>query len=49
MSPDDYGRVPVTGELVTLEMHEVAVRRQDPRVGTVVTHFPRIGYRVEKV
>lgn len=48
VSPDDYGRVPVTGELVTLELHEVAVRRQDPRVGEVVTHFPRIGYRVER-
>ncbi len=46
VEPDDYGRVPVLGELVTLQMHEVAVRREDPRVGTVVTHFPRIGYRV---
>jgi glutathione S-transferase len=48
ISPDDYGKVPVVGELVTLELHEVAVRREDPRVGTVVTHFPRIGYRVER-
>jgi glutathione S-transferase len=47
VSPDDYGRVPVAGELITLELHEVAIRREDPRVGTVVTHFPRIGYRVE--
>ena len=46
VEPDDYGRVPVVGELVTLQMHEVAVRRDDLRVGTVVTHFPRIGYRV---
>ena len=46
VEPDDYGRVPVVGELVTLQMHEVAVRRDDPRVGTLVTHFPRIGYRV---
>jgi glutathione S-transferase len=48
VTPDDYGRVPVEGELVTLELHEVAVRRADPRVGTVVVHFPRIGYRVER-
>jgi glutathione S-transferase len=48
VTPDDYGKVPVAGELVTLELHEVAVRREDPRVGTVVTHFPRIGYRVER-
>ncbi|MCS6947438.1 MAG: glutathione S-transferase [Steroidobacteraceae bacterium] len=47
VTPDDYGKVPVVGELVTLELHEVAVRRNDPRVGAVVTHFPRIGYRVE--
>jgi hypothetical protein len=49
VSPDDYGKVPVTGKLVTLELHEVAVRREHPRVGTVVTHFPRIGYRIERV
>ena len=49
VSPDDYGKVPVTGELVTLTLDEVAVRRSDPRVGEVVTHFPRIGYRIERV
>jgi glutathione S-transferase len=48
VTPADYGRVPVTGDLVTLELHEVALRREDPRVGTVVTHFPRIGYRIER-
>jgi glutathione S-transferase len=48
VTPADYGKVPVTGELVTLEIHEVAVRRTDPSVGSVVTHFPRIGYRVER-
>jgi glutathione S-transferase len=48
VAPDDYGKVPVTGELVTLGLHEVAVHRQDPRIGTVVTHFPRIGYRIER-
>jgi glutathione S-transferase len=47
VTPDDYGKVPVTGELVTLQLHEVAVRRTDPKCGTVVVHFPRIGYRVE--
>jgi glutathione S-transferase len=46
VAPDDYGRDPVIGELVTLGLHEVAVRRSDPAVGTVVVHFPRIGYRV---
>ncbi len=49
VTPDDYGKVPVVGELVTLELQEVAVRREDPRVGVIVTHFPRIGYRIERV
>ena len=48
VAPDDYGKIPVRGELVTLQLHEVAVRRHDPRVGTVVTHFPRLGYRIER-
>ncbi len=46
VAPDDYGRDPVEGELVTLSLHEVAVRRTDPQAGTVVVHFPRIGYRI---
>jgi hypothetical protein len=40
--------VPVVGELITLRRHEVAVLRDDPRVGHVATHFPRIGYRVAR-
>ena len=48
VTPDDYGRVPVEGELVTLDIDEVAVQRAEPRVGTVVVHFPRAGYRVER-
>jgi glutathione S-transferase len=46
VTPDDYGKVAVTGELATLQIHEVAVRRLDPRAGEIVVHFPRIGYRV---
>lgn len=49
VTPDDYGKVPVEGELVTLETHEVAVLRHDSRVGDVVVHFPRIGYRITAV
>jgi hypothetical protein len=47
VTPDDYGKVPVTGELVTLDLHEIAVRRVDARAGEVVVHFPRLGYVVE--
>src|SRR6185437_6876764 len=49
VTPDDYGRDSVVGELVTLSLHEVALRRSEPRIGTVVVHFPRIGYRVAKI
>ena len=48
VTPDDYGRDPVRGHLESLALHEVAVRRSHPAVGTVVVHFPRIGYRVER-
>jgi hypothetical protein len=41
---DDYGRDPVEGELVFIDGGEIAVRRDDPRVGAVVVHFPRLGY-----
>jgi glutathione S-transferase len=47
VTPDDYGKVPVTGELVGLDARRVSVRRHDERAGEVVVHFPRIGYVVE--
>ncbi len=46
VAPDDYGAVPVAGELLRLTQHEVAIRRRDERAGEVVVHFPRIGYKV---
>lgn len=46
VSPDDYGIVPVEGELVQLTSDAIAVRRNAPRAGTLVVHFPRLGYRV---
>jgi hypothetical protein len=48
VTPDDYGRIPVLGELVTLTLDEVAIRRSAPEVGEVVVHFPRTGYRIER-
>ena len=48
VTPDDYGKVPVVGELVTLLRDEIAVRRTDSRAGEVVVHFPRVGYCVER-
>lgn len=48
VTPDDYGAVPVTGTLQRLSDEEVAIRRLTDRVGEVIVHFPRSGYRVEK-
>jgi hypothetical protein len=48
VAPDDYGRVPVAGELLRLTIDDIAIRRTDPRAGEVVVHFPRVGYRVQQ-
>jgi glutathione S-transferase len=46
VTPDDYGKVPVPGDLVALDTRRVAIRRRDERAGEVIVHFPRIGYVV---
>jgi glutathione S-transferase len=47
--PDDYAFDPIAGEILALSSQEVAIRREDPQVGEVVVHFPRIGYRIVPV
>lgn len=42
----DYGRDPVEGYFVLATANEIAIRREDPRAGTVFVHFPRIGYEI---
>ncbi|HZP98828.1 MAG TPA: glutathione S-transferase family protein [Reyranella sp.] len=44
VTPDDTGKVPVTGELVGLTADRVSLKRSDPRAGDVVVHFPRAGF-----
>jgi glutathione S-transferase len=44
--PDDYGRVEVGGEIVSLSAQHIAIRRIDERVGEIVVHFPRAGFVV---
>ncbi len=44
--PDDYGRVEVEGEIVSLSAQHIAIRRHDDRVGEIVVHFPRAGFFV---
>jgi glutathione S-transferase len=45
--PSDYGLGPVQGELVLVEANHVALRRTDERAGTLVVHFPRIGFQIK--
>ena len=44
VTPDDTGKIPVTGELVGLTADRVSIKRSDERVGDVVVHFPRAGF-----
>jgi len=44
----DYGIDPVLGELVISRTHEIGLRRTDPKAGTVVVHFPRLGFEIRK-
>jgi hypothetical protein len=43
---DEYGSGVVTGTLAASDLHEIAVRRETPRAGEVVVHFPREEYTV---
>ncbi len=49
ITPTDYAFDPVEGELVIAMASELAVQRTDERAGTVVVHFPRLGFQMKKV
>ena len=40
---EDPGANPVAGTLLRLTPRDIAVMRDDPQVGTVCVHFPRLG------
>ena len=40
------GETPVEGRIRRVEAETISLLRDDPRVGTVCVHFPRVGYRV---
>ncbi len=46
VAADDYGRDPVEGEVLFTTAHEIAILRNDPKVGAVAVHFPRVGFAV---
>lgn len=46
VTPDDYGKVAVSGTIVSLSAQHIAIRRHDDRAGEIVVHFPRAGFAV---
>jgi glutathione S-transferase len=46
VTPDDYGKDPVTGEIVSIGLDHIILRRETPETGVLHVHFPRFGYRV---
>lgn len=47
VAPDGDGGDPeVTGTIRSLGPETIAIVRDDPRVGAICVHFPRVGYRV---
>lgn len=45
----EQGGFAVRGRVLSLRRHEIAILREDERVGHVAVHFPALGYRVEKI
>lgn len=43
---DDTGPEATIGTLLRSSVHEIAMLRDDPEVGQVAVHFPRLGFRV---
>jgi glutathione S-transferase len=46
VTPEDYGFDPVTGTVVVSSLYEIAVEREDPQLGRIVNHFPKVGFRI---
>lgn len=45
----DYGVDPVQGELVYAGTEQLTLKRSDDRLGDLHVHFPRVGFRVQRV
>ena len=47
VAPDlDSGEATVIGKVRRIQPDSIAILWDDPRVGTVCVHFPRVGYRI---
>ena len=42
--PADTARDWVEGEVLFIDAQEIALLREDPEVGRIAVHFPRLGY-----
>ena len=45
--PDDYGFDAVAGKVVALSASEIAIQRDDRALGSIVNHFPKVGFRIQ--
>jgi glutathione S-transferase len=49
VAPDlDGGEQAVAGVVQAVSRETIAILREDPQVGRVCVHFPRVGYRVNR-
>ena len=46
VATEDFALDPVEREVVHASRETIAIRREDPAVGRVHVHFPRLGYEV---
>jgi glutathione S-transferase len=46
VSADDYGRDPIAGTLVAVNASRIVIAREDPALGRIHVHTPRMGYGV---
>ena len=47
VAPNDYGRIPVAGRLVSFQANEIVIAREDETAGSLMVHFPNIGFEVK--
>jgi hypothetical protein len=49
ITPESFGNEPTEGELIAATRTHYSLRREDPRLGLVHVHFPRLGYVLRAV
>jgi glutathione S-transferase len=49
IATEDFGPDPVEGTVLRANHTEISVRRDDPALGTIHVHFPRLGYEATPV